>query len=152
MAAEGQQRFEAARRLFLAAADLAGAELEVFLARECGGDAELLREVRGLLEEARAGDRRLEEPAAAALLGAQSGGRCPETIGEFRILGVLGAGGAGIVYEAEQRHPRRPVALKLIRSPFASEEERRRFEHEGQVLAWLSHPGIAAGYAPRPDP
>jgi len=145
MAPEGQGRFEAAHRLFLAAGELADAEREEFLARECGGDAELLREVRELLLEEHAGPRRLEEPAAAALLGA--GAPYPDTIGEFRILGVLGTGGAGIVYEAEQKHPRRPVALKLIRSPFASEEERRRFEHEGQALAWLSHPGIAAVYA-----
>jgi len=147
MAAEGQARFEAARRVFLAAGEREGAELEAHLARECGTDAELLREVRELLQEARAGDRRLEEPAAAALLGTQTGGRLPEAIGEFRILGVLGSGGAGIVYEAEQQHPRRPVALKLIRSPFASDEERRRFEQEGQALAWLSHPGIAAVHA-----
>jgi hypothetical protein len=147
MATERQGRFEAAHRLFLAAVELEGAELETFLARECGGDVELLREVRELVAEARSGDRRLEEPAAAALLGTQTGGRLPESIGEFRILGVLGAGGAGIVYEAEQQRPRRAVALKLIRSPFASDEERRRFEHEGQALAWLSHPGIAAVYA-----
>jgi tetratricopeptide (TPR) repeat protein len=147
MAASSRGRFEAAHRLFLAAGELEGAALEAFLARECGADEALRREVRGLLEEARAGARRLEQPAAAALLGAQAGGRCPESIGEFRILGVLGTGGAGIVYEAEQQHPRRPVALKLIRSPFASEEERRRFEQEGQALAWLHHPGIAAVHA-----
>jgi tetratricopeptide (TPR) repeat protein len=141
------RRFEAAHRLFLAASEQSGGAREAFLVRECGGDGELLREVRELLQEACAGDRRLEEPAAAALLGAEVGGRTPELIGEFRILGVLGTGGAGIVYEAEQQRPRRPVALKLIRSPFASEEERRRFEHEGQALAWLSHPGIAAVYA-----
>ncbi|HEX6884678.1 MAG TPA: serine/threonine-protein kinase [Planctomycetota bacterium] len=147
MAAEGQARFQAARRVFLAAGEREGAELEAYLAHECGADDELRREVRELLQEARAGDRRLEQPAAAALLGTQVGGRMPETIGEFRILGVLGSGGAGIVYEAEQQHPRRPVALKLIRSPFASIEERRRFEQEGQALAWLSHPGIAAVHA-----
>src|SRR5688572_7614776 len=139
MTADPSGRFEAAHRLFLEADELAGPELAEFLARECGGDRELQREVEGLLEEARGGARRLEEPAAAALLRTELGGTYPDTIGEFRLLGVLGTGGAGIVYEAEQKHPRRSVALKLIRSPFASEAELRRFEHEGQALAWLNH-------------
>src|SRR5262245_53837012 len=146
MASDSAERFAAVHRLFLAAGQRRGAELEAFLAGECEGDEELLHEVLALLEEERAGNRRLEQPAAEAL-GMELGVHLPETIGDFRIRGVLGAGGAGIVYEAEQAHPRRAVALKLIRSPFASEVERRRFEHEGQALAWLNHPGIAAVYA-----
>lgn len=52
----------------------------------------------------------------------------------------------GVVYEARQEHPRRPVALKLIRSPLASEKLLRRFRHEADVLGHLQHPGIACIY------
>jgi tetratricopeptide (TPR) repeat protein len=58
----------------------------------------------------------------------------------------------GTVFEAEQDHPRRIVALKLIRTHLATEEMLRRFEHEALVLGRLHHPGIAqiyeAGAAP----
>src|SRR5882672_2076632 len=39
----------------------------------------------------------------------------PESIGSYRILGILGEGGMGTVYEAEQATPRRAVALKVVR-------------------------------------
>ncbi|MFG0326852.1 MAG: protein kinase [Phycisphaerales bacterium JB037] len=68
----------------------------------------------------------------------------PEQIGPFRILGRLGAGGMGIVYEAEQDRPRRRVALKVMRAAFASPAGRRRFDFETEVLARLNHPGIAS--------
>ena len=143
-----RERFAAARRIFLAAGERDGEARTTFLARECAGDAELLGEVRALLAEEQAIDPRLDRLAVASLVAAPrpSAGH-PERIGDFRILGVLGAGGMGVVYEAEQSSPQRRVALKVLRSPFASEEERRRFEHEGRALAWLNHPGIATVYA-----
>ncbi len=80
--------------------------------------------------------------------GAPSAGQIPlpRTIGRYRIVGVLGQGGMGTVYEAEQEHPRRPVALKVIRAGVLTPELLRRFEHESQVLARLQHPGIAQVY------
>lgn len=79
------------------------------------------------------------EPAAAEL---SPGAR----IAGYTIRGVLGAGAMGMVYLAEQDHPRRPVALKLIRADFASADTLRRFEHEAAALALLKHPGIAQIY------
>ena len=61
----------------------------------------------------------------------------------FRILREIGRGGMGVVYAAEQAHPRRLIALKLIRPGIASEGMLRRFEHEVRFLARLQHPGIA---------
>ncbi len=67
-------------------------------------------------------------------------------IGQYRILGVLGEGGMGVVYRAEQRNPRRLVAVKVVRNAIATDAVRRRFEFEAQVLARLDHPGIARIY------
>jgi serine/threonine protein kinase/tetratricopeptide (TPR) repeat protein len=70
----------------------------------------------------------------------------PETIGRYRILRLVGEGGMGSVYEAEQDHPRRIVALKIIRPGLTSAEMLRRFEREWQALGRLQHPGIAQIY------
>jgi len=70
----------------------------------------------------------------------------PETIGPYRIIGVIGQGGFGAVYEAAQDNPRRKVALKVIRADRASRESIRRFEFEVETLAKLRHIGIAQIY------
>ncbi len=71
----------------------------------------------------------------------------PQAIGQYRIVSVLGEGGMGRVYEAEQQHPRRPVALKVVRGgQFVDEHHIRLFQREAQTLARLRHPGIAAIY------
>ena len=72
--------------------------------------------------------------------------RLSETIGRYRIIGTLGEGGMGTVYEAEQDQPQRLVALKVIRPDYVSPELIRRFERESQVLGRLQHPGIAQIY------
>lgn len=69
----------------------------------------------------------------------------PEIPG-FRILRLLGEGGMGIVFEAEQESPKRRVALKLLRQGLITEKTRKRFAHETQVLARLEHSGIARIY------
>ncbi|HEY4230773.1 MAG TPA: protein kinase, partial [Thermoanaerobaculia bacterium] len=71
----------------------------------------------------------------------------PGEIGEFRVLSVLGRGGMGVVYEAEQRDPQRRVALKVIRGgKLVDELQLRLFRREAQTLARLIHPNIAALY------
>ncbi|MEP7027089.1 MAG: tetratricopeptide repeat protein [Candidatus Eisenbacteria bacterium] len=72
--------------------------------------------------------------------------RLPDRIGPFRILSLLGEGGMGRVYEAEQDSPRRTVALKVVKPGVATGEGLQRFERESQVLGRLQHPGIAAIY------
>ena len=67
----------------------------------------------------------------------------PASIGEWKILGVLGQGGMGIVYRAEQGRPKRSVALKVIRPGVSSKNAMRRFQYESEALARLQHPGIA---------
>jgi len=71
----------------------------------------------------------------------------PATIGPYRIFAPLGEGGMGTVYEAEQEHPRRRVALKVIRGgQFVDAQSVRLFQREVQTLARLLHPNIAAIY------
>ena len=67
----------------------------------------------------------------------------PERIGGFRVLRRLGAGGMGVVYEAEQETPHRRVAVKLVRPGLAFGERLRRFRQEAEILGRLQHPGIA---------
>ncbi|MBO0800427.1 MAG: serine/threonine protein kinase, partial [Blastocatellia bacterium] len=60
---------------------------------------------------------------------------------------LLGRGGMGVVYEAVQRHPRRNVALKVIRGGrLVDDYQVKLFRREAQALARLKHPGIAAIY------
>jgi len=71
----------------------------------------------------------------------------PSEIGGFKILSVLGRGGMGVVYEAQQRDPERRVALKVLRGGrLADEMQLRLFRREAQTLARLIHPNIASLY------
>src|SRR5688572_33355940 len=68
----------------------------------------------------------------------------PTDIGPYHLLEVVGQGGMGIVYKAEQRAPvRRVVALKLIKLGMDTGEVIARFESERQALAMMSHPNVA---------
>jgi serine/threonine protein kinase len=68
-------------------------------------------------------------------------------IGDFRLVRMLGEGGMGVVYEAEQQHPRRPVALKVIRGgQHVGPDTLKLFQREAQTMARLRHPGIATLY------
>jgi tetratricopeptide (TPR) repeat protein len=68
-------------------------------------------------------------------------------IGDYRIIRKIGAGGMGVVYEAEQQHPKRLVALKVIHGGrYVDDQSVKLFEREAQALARLKHPGIAAIY------
>jgi len=73
--------------------------------------------------------------------------RSDRFIGDFRLVRKLGEGGMGVVYEAEQQHPRRPVALKVIRGgAHVSPDTLKLFRREIQTLARLNHSGIAQLY------
>ena len=65
-------------------------------------------------------------------------------IGLYRILQLLGEGGFGSVYLAEQSEPiRRRVALKVVKAGMDTQQVIARFEQERQALAMMDHPGIA---------
>lgn len=71
----------------------------------------------------------------------------PDHIGNFRITRVLGAGGFATVYAARQEHPKRTVALKVMKAGAASARAMRRFKREVDILAKLRHPCIAPVFA-----
>ena len=64
-------------------------------------------------------------------------------VGRYRVLRLLGEGGMGAVYEAEQDSPHRAVALKVIRPGLVSPALVKRFAQEVEILGRLHHPGIA---------
>ena len=73
----------------------------------------------------------------------------PERIGPYLVLGLLGEGGMGRVYLAQESHPPRQVALKVMRG--ISGQALARFRREAELLAQLEHPGIARLYAAGED-
>ncbi|MEM8886034.1 MAG: serine/threonine-protein kinase, partial [Planctomycetota bacterium] len=127
--------YQRAKALFLEALERPAAERVAFVQAATDGDAALRDHVLGLLEAD-------EEPAPSVEEAADAAAR-PEGFGSFRILGFLGEGGMGRVYEAEQDRPRRRVALKVMAPIVGTPAIQRRFEHEAEVLGQLDHPGIA---------
>jgi len=73
--------------------------------------------------------------------------RVPDVLGgRYQIVSVLGRGGMGVVYLAEDARLQRKVALKVIDPALASAELETRLEREAQLLGRLSHPGIVPIY------
>ena len=70
-----------------------------------------------------------------------------ELLGGCRLTSVLGRGGIGTVFAAEQVEPPRPVAVKVLRAASARASHVRRFQTEAAALARLEHPAIVRIYA-----
>ena len=64
----------------------------------------------------------------------------PFDFGRYRVLRLLGRGGMGAVYEAEDLGNGRRVAMKVLGNALESDEARRRFLREGRLAASLNHP------------
>lgn len=114
-------------------------EREAYLARACGGDADLKGRVLALL---RAHER--AEVTLGAGDDADESARPGAPIGPYRLLQRIGEGGMGTVYQAEQTEPvRRTVALKVVKAGMDSRQVLARFQAERQALALMDHPNIA---------
>lgn len=140
-------RFQRAREVFEAAIERSGADRTIFIGAACGDDAELRNLVERLLHQHDQASVPLDlSPLDASFRAAMEPGLSGDlglSIGQFRVIRLLGRGGMGEVYEVEQQHPRRRVALKLLREGLRTAESVRRFELEARVLGRLQHPGIA---------
>ena len=122
-------------------------EQRVYLDQVCGEDAELRAEVERLLDaHNKAGDFLESSPVGQNVtVDVAPSVEGPGTrIGRYELLELIGEGGMGLVYLAEQREPvKRRVALKIIKPGMDSRQVIARFEAERQTLAVLEHPNIA---------
>jgi serine/threonine protein kinase len=131
------------------ALELSPEQRDGYLARACGDDHELRREVEELLalhdEAAEYFDTLSNEIVDAAPLEVESAARPRIRIGPYRTLEAIGHGGMGAVYRAERSDGvfDQKVALKLLHRDMETPQLRARFVAERQILARLSHPNIA---------
>ena len=146
------ERWRQVEELYHAVCERQPDERSLFLRETCQDDLDLRREVELLLAKGTR-DQILDRPAVREATSftmtldspAASLGKVwlPARIGPYRILRLVGQGGMGAVYEAEQERPHRIVALKVIKPGLISPELLRRFEQEAEALGRLQHPGIA---------
>ena len=127
--------------LFGASLDRPSNERKAWLESQAGEDKELLDYALRLLEKD-------SEPAAYQMTGGvrqHLEGPAPDHIGAYKITGILGEGGMGVVYAGERDKGdfAHRVAIKVIRAHLVSDELKVRFDAERDILARLSHPGIA---------
>src|SRR5438067_4455642 len=150
------QQYERLTELFHAALEIAPDHRAAFLDQLSDGDADLRRELKSLLavSEQRAAFTETPADIAAAYLAQQSGspGAAPSLapntrIDRYEIRSLLGKGGMGEVYLAEDLRLHRKVALKILPTAVAANQDRmRRFEQEATAAAALNHPHIAHIY------
>ncbi len=146
------------------ASELSPQERAAYIEAACGGDAALRAEVESLLRSHDAGGRFLSQATVDVKLGNDKSGSAHasrftlagttnttlshehegQTVGRYKLLQVIGEGGFGTVWMAEQREPvRRRVALKIIKLGMDTKQVITRFEAERQALAMMDHPSIA---------
>src|SRR5262245_10287828 len=136
-----------AKAIFLDALERAPDQWSAYLDEVCGGNADLRVRVDQLLDA--------HQAAGSVHVGngpsmAPTIDRSPVTdsvgtvVGPYKLLQLIGEGGMGSVYIAEQSHPvQRKVALKVIKAGMDSRQVIARFEAERQALALMDHPHIA---------
>ncbi|MDQ2658963.1 MAG: serine/threonine protein kinase, partial [Verrucomicrobiota bacterium] len=132
------------------ALELENAERSNFLERACGDDPELRAEVESLLKFQSSVRSFIERPAyemAAETFADTEGELKPgDELGGYQIRSLLGEGGMGEVYLANDAELGRTVAIKLIKRAFNRTHLLRQFQQEERILAGLNHPHIARLY------
>ena len=151
-------KHEELRRVFDLAIAAPTHEREAVLDHECGEDPGLGRRIRAMVaaaeDESFLGTPTSDAvspitgenppPESAGTLAATPHERAGQQIDRYKLLQLIGEGGFGAVYMAEQREPvKRRVALKIIKLGMDSKQVIARFEAERQALAMMDHPNIA---------
>ncbi|MCC6678093.1 MAG: serine/threonine protein kinase [Phycisphaerales bacterium] len=134
------------KALFHEASELLPSRRREFLDSACGSDTSLREDLETLLAARQEMGEYLAQPTiGAAHAGDRAGEYAPGSrIGPYTLLDLMGEGGFGVVYKAEQREPvRRTVALKIIKLGMDTRQVIARFEQERQALALMDHPNIA---------
>lgn len=137
--------------IFHSALQLKAEDRAVYLSGACSGDESLRREVESLIEAFEQNDSFIAEPAFSLGMKALSldddvslAGR---DIGQYKVLRLLGRGGMGSVYLAEDRKLERNVALKFIaRSLVDNEWAKEQLTREARSVAKLEDPNICTVY------
>jgi serine/threonine-protein kinase len=136
--------------VFLAALEQPADKRAAFVQEACGDNAPLRGEVIAMLRSHEDTGDFMERPAyqenAQLLVGQEGALKIGEQIGHYRILSLLGEGGMGEVYLAEDLSLGRKVAVKLVRPGFGGANLLRQFQREERILAGLTHPNIARLY------
>jgi TolB-like protein/Tfp pilus assembly protein PilF len=145
------ERWEQIEKLYHTALEKEAGLRSLFLDEACAGDDSLRREVESLLAYENRAEKFIESPAIelAATMLAKEQAESPIGLkaGPFEILSLLGAGGMGEVYLAEDTRLGRKVALKLLPKDLTQDLERvRRFEQEARAVSALNHPNILTIY------
>src|SRR5262245_31875233 len=145
------KRWKQIKDVYDRALDLSVDERDGFLAEACGGDADLRREVESLLAAHEDAGTFLQAPAvevaARDIVADEVTSPAPQLIGRelanYKIISLLGRGGMGEIYLAEDKRLHRKVALKLLPEAFTRDGARvRRFELEARAASALNHPYI----------
>ncbi len=146
-----REQFQKMEELYQTALSLSPEERSRFLTLACSGDIELLEAVASLLvSNEKAGSflaKNVFEMGAGNLLDESHSDLTGHQIGHYRVLSLLGAGGMGEVYLAQDTRLRRKVGIKLLPATFAKDTDRlRRFVQEAQAASALNHPNIITIY------
>jgi non-specific serine/threonine protein kinase len=126
-------------------------ERAAFLDEVCAGNDDLRREVQSLLAHEEDAARFMNEPALE--VAAKTFTNDPATtlagrrLSHYHVLSLLGAGGMGEVYLAEDTRLDRQVALKILPADVAADPDRmQRFAREAKASSALNHPNVATIY------
>jgi serine/threonine protein kinase len=138
-------------QLYHAALELEPEQRVAFLDGACGGNDELRREVESLLQARERAGNFLAAPALEVAAEMLADRKEPSLVGRdishYQVLSLIGAGGMGEVYLAQDSSLGRKVALKLLPAAFTQDRERvRRFEREARSVSALNHPNIVTIY------
>jgi len=147
------QRLRQIEDLYHAALELPAEQREAFVTESCSGDDDLRREVESLLSIDKSSNKFFDQQplSLAAEMFSERESRSNLTgkqISHYKIIRLLGAGGMGEVYLADDTKLNRQIALKVLSPQFQSDVERiRRFKKEAQAVSALNHPNIITIYS-----
>src|SRR5215475_8664421 len=145
------KRYKQIDELFQAALEIEPVKRAAFLISACGGDESLRSEVEALIasfgQECSLVDKPIPEITSLFMPGSRPELSSGDLAGHYRIDSLLGTGGMGQVYLAEDSRLGRMVALKLLPAEFTKNEFRlRRFKLEARAASALNHPNIFTIY------